>query len=386
MNAPAANPASPAAPLRRTLLSREGKYWLGAFACLWVTGWTKGINLILLLAYLMLALWCLNWIIARRSLRGLRARRIPIEPLFAGAESNWHVEVETPPRKSATGWELRDSGPDHAVQWFVPQFPGGESARLRSRVRLPRRGAYDCDPLRATSSYPFGLVRQDVSFGDGEPVTVYPAIGAIDLNRLRRWLAHSARPDERSRRNRRRLTHEMEFHGLRTFQPGDSPRWIHWRTSARKGELMVREFDQGTHHDLLLILELVDDQPDTVDPAISLAATIVWQWARDTGDRIVLAVAGGDLSVIDSRVHGSSGAAMMSALAAARADARPDLTRLAVELENGGALAGAALLVTNRRDRWSAEFLERRLDRPVARLHPADQPEFYDPPKSAMAT
>ena len=247
-------------PVRHIRLPIEGICWLVAIAGLWVTGWIKGINLILLLAYLLLALWILNWLAARRSLRGLAAKRISLGPIFARTPSPWHVEVTDQGRQPLSGWELIDDGSAHSARWFVVSLGPGQSVRLRDDLNFAHRGTHECKPLRAVCSYPFGLVRQEVRFDDEERVLVYPAVGNINLSRLRRWLMQASRPDERHRRNRRRITQEVEFHGLRSFRPGDSPRWIHWRTSARRGELMVREFDQGTHYDLLLILEAFESQ------------------------------------------------------------------------------------------------------------------------------
>src|SRR5581483_7364175 len=103
--------------------------------------------------------------------------------------------------------------------------------RLSREVVLPDRGDYPCRPLRVVSSFPFGLVRHEVEFDAGDRLTVLPRLGTLSAGRLRRWLVHAARPDERTRRTRRRLAQEAEFHGLRQFRSGDSPRMIHWRTS-----------------------------------------------------------------------------------------------------------------------------------------------------------
>src|SRR6478752_4681123 len=92
--APDPPPAAPGPPpavelKRRTSLPREGRYWLLASAGLWVVGWLKGINLILLLAYLLLLLLGLNWLAARRALHGVRARRVVRGPVFAGTPFLW---------------------------------------------------------------------------------------------------------------------------------------------------------------------------------------------------------------------------------------------------------------------------------------------------------
>jgi uncharacterized protein (DUF58 family) len=86
------------------------------------------------------------------------------------------------------------------------------------------------------------------------------------------------------RRGWRHEAAQADFHGLRPFRPGDSPRWIHWRTSARRGELMVREFEDVPGDDIVLVLAPGVD----LEPAIAAAATIVWEWCRRRGDRLVL--------------------------------------------------------------------------------------------------
>src|SRR5690349_469719 len=138
--APVPDPPPAGELKRRTSLPREGRYWLLASAGLWVVGWVKGINLILLLAYLLLLLWGLNWLAARRALHGVRARRVVRGPVFAGTPFLWEVEASAEGRRALTGWELVDAGPDHALSWFVLNLRPGEQVRLRREVTLPRRG------------------------------------------------------------------------------------------------------------------------------------------------------------------------------------------------------------------------------------------------------
>src|SRR5205085_9553237 len=137
---------------------------------------------------------------------------------------------------------------------------------------------------------------------------------------------------------------EVEFHGLRTFRPGDSPRWIHWRTSARRGELMVREFDQGSHYDLLLIVEAYEPEggKSHLEAAVSLAASIAWQWARDGGDRVVLAIAGRESTVLATRDGRDPVSGVLACLADAHGSARPDLHALAAKLDHVALPAGPA--------------------------------------------
>jgi uncharacterized protein (DUF58 family) len=389
---PIASPAAPAewellpahdGATRRTFLPREGQYWLLAFVGLWLVGWIKGINLILLLAYLLFFLWALNWFMARRSLQGLRAGRRWGEAVFAGTPASWQAAVANVGRRPQNGWLLVDEGPGHTVRWFIGRLGPNERARLRRDVILPRRGRYDCPPLRAVSSFPFGLVRQEVTFGDGGAVTVLPQLGTLHVGRLRRWLAQTARPDERARRTRRRLAHEVEFQGLRAFHPGDSPRWIHWRTSARRGELMVREFDQGTHHDLVILLEpYAETEPSpALEAAIGLAATICWTWTHGSDDRVVLAIAGEEAEVVAGFGGPGQEFMLLEALAGVKGTLRPNPAALQKKLLDVPLPLGPALLVSSRSESGFADELSRRLDRPVAWLDGSAPPSFYQPPQ-----
>jgi uncharacterized protein (DUF58 family) len=378
-----------ARPIRqRTTLPREGCLWLLATLVLWLTGWVKGINLILLLAYLLLLLWGLNCWAARRSLRGVSARRNLRGPVFAGTPVVWEVEAADEGKRALTGWELVDEGPGHALRWFVLNLAPGERLRLRRELVLPRRGHYDCRPLKAVSSYPFGLVRQEAELAGADRLTVLPRLGTLHGGRLRRWLAHTGRPDERARRTRRRLGLEVEFHGLRAFRPGDSPRWIHWRTTARSGELMVREFDHGTHHDLLLFVEpfAPGGGPEgPLEAAVSLAATVCWAWTHEAGDRVVLAVAGSEPVVADGRGVPGQALELLDRLAGVEGTPTPDMAALVRGLHAVALPSGPALLVSTRRgDGRTAEDLSRRLERPVAYIDATAPPSFYHPPDAAV--
>jgi uncharacterized protein (DUF58 family) len=307
---------------------------------------------------------------------------------MAGTKFVWEAEVADTGRKAIFGWELLDEGPDHLLRWFVVNLNPGQSVRLRREVTLPRRGCYDCRPLRAVSSFPFGLVQREIEFGAADELMVLPRLGTLNAGRLRRWLQHTARPDERARRTRRRLGLEVEFQGLRAFRPGDSPRWIHWRTSARSGELMVREFDHGTHHDLHLIVEPFlppgSDGSDALEAAISLAATICWSWAHDAGDRVVLAVVGSQARVADGQGAPSQALELLRVLASVSGTGACDTNPLVPKLHTVALPAGPAVLVSSRaNDSRTAEELSRLLERPVAYVDATVPPTFYHAPDDA---
>ena len=112
----------------------------------------------------------------------------------------------------------------------------------------------------------------------------------------RRWLLIQRQATENRRGQRHdRSAQQMEYHGLRDYRSGDSPRWIHWRTSARRGKLMVKEFEQQNEQDLAILVDpwlprtkATPEQREAVEQAIPFAATVCLETCRHQGRRLLL--------------------------------------------------------------------------------------------------
>jgi uncharacterized protein (DUF58 family) len=152
---------------------------------------------------------------------------------------------------------------------------------------------------------------------------------------------------------------------------------------------MVREFDQGSHYDLLLIVEAFEPArgPSHLESALSLASTIVWEWARDGGDRVVLAVAARESIIVATRDGRDPVGGVLTCLADVRGAAQPDLEELASKLDRIALPAGPALLVSSHGEAGrNVAHLSARLGRPIAFLDAANPPDFYVPPSMVEAT
>jgi uncharacterized protein (DUF58 family) len=367
----------------RWLLPREGQLWLLAAGGLIFTGWYKGIGLILLVGCMMLALLVLNALIARRSLRGVRGSRRLDGPVFAGAPVGRVVEVTAAGRRTRVGCRVTEVGRDHAAEWFVPRLPPGEAVHLRQELRLPRRGRYPCGPLVARCRYPFGLVERSAVLAPAEELVVLPALGRLHGDRFRRWLEQATHTDGRNRRLQRvGPTHTADISGLRPFRTGDSPRWIHWRTSARRNELIVREFADANVRHLLVVLDpwAGPGGPAALESAVSLAATLGWDWARQPGDRLDLVVAGAAPARFDHITDRDRALPALAALAIL--EAAPALDLPLVRRCLGGTEEPFVLLLSRRPDSPLPDLLARRYRRPVVTLDGATATEFYEPPQS----
>ncbi len=175
---------------------------------------------------------------------------------------------------------------------FFARVAGRDRLRMRWQDRTPKRGKYAFTELELGTRSPFGLVEHSVSISLPGQIVVFPQIGHL----TRRWHQMQRQATENRRGQRHdRSAQQVEYHGLRDYRSGDSPRWIDWRTSARRGELMVKEFEQQNEQDLAILIDpwlprtkTAPEQREAVELAISFAATLCVETCRQQGRRIVL--------------------------------------------------------------------------------------------------
>jgi uncharacterized protein (DUF58 family) len=376
-------PSTAARPIKRTFrLTWPGRFWFAAAAGVLALGLLKNINLLALLGYFLLVVGTLNVILAGWALRSLKVRRRHLDPVFAGRLCPLEVTV-APGRRVARGVRLEERGRDHELKWYATWLGGRSEQTFRGDVLLPNRGRYVRGELRAVSGYPFGLAEREVVLAQPEEMFVLPRLGSLRRGGLRR---HLRGPVTQGNRLQRRPPHpaaQGEVHGLRAFRTGDSPRTIHWKTSARRGELMVREFEDAPGDSLLLVLDPflpgMPDAEDRFEDAVSFAATLAREWCRGGAERLVLAVAASEPLLLD----GIAGPAFVQRALEHLAEAVPQGNSRAL-LGRLAALANppAGTIVVAVGAGSMAGPLGRLLRRPVTIIDITDQAslDFYDPP------
>lgn len=365
---------------------RDGRWWLLVAAVLWATGIAKGINLIALLGSILLATWLLNAVAARRRLRGLHARRWIEDPVFAGISACVTIEVGRPRGHLREGIAVRDHGDNHEIVQALPERASLQRWRTEHLVTVPRRGVYHWQPLELVSAYPFGLVSAKASFGRGEKVIALPRLGRIHLARFRRLVRQASGIDDvSSERPTPEAGHHGEFYGVREFREGDSPRWIHWRTSARQGQLMVREFEEEPCAHFIIILDAWQSKPDEREPefeaAISLTATLCWELSRRAGSRVALGIAGEQATLRWGSAVREPAHEILEALAVEQGSPQPDRSGLLNTLLATRLPRGPIVLISTQTSPFGAKL--RQLRRSVLEIDLANSLDFYERPADA---
>lgn len=165
-------------------------------------------------------------------------------------------------------------------------LPGHRSKRVviipprRSRnwivnTPLRRRGLFDWGPLRITASDPFGIFRRTRLIGGQQQILVYPPV--VELPHFQAPPANL--PGEgRFRRRTHYVTPNAS--GVREYAPGDAFNRIHWKSTARTGEMMVKTFELDPASDIWVILDLErrvnvgHDDESTEEYGVRVAASV----------------------------------------------------------------------------------------------------------------
>lgn len=293
---------------RKITLTGEGLIYLFVPAIVLTGAILREINLLVLLGGFLVWPLLFSYSTASGATRRIRFHRRLPAGVSAGDTFTVDLTIENQRRwGTSRAFALVDSiWREDRRRWnlflrpsvLVSQIRPQDRTTVSYRGKLTRRGRYRFGPLRAVTEYPLGFIRASVTSDQLDTFIVGPKLGRLTESWAK--LHRDELFGNRSTR-RRSATVEGDFFGLRDWQSGDSRRWIHWRTTARRGTLAVRQFEQPQHQDLAILLNLW--QPRQADAAaieyaelaVSFVATIVSDLCGRTSSHILLGVAGTDI-------------------------------------------------------------------------------------------
>ncbi|MGW8745794.1 DUF58 domain-containing protein [Streptomyces sp. NPDC055794] len=226
-----------------TGLTTRGRSFLAAgvaaAACAYVLGQSDLLRVGLLLSVLPLV--CAT-VLYRTRYRVAGSRRLSPERVPAGSEARVHLRVDNVSRMPTGLLMLQDRVP--YVLGPRPRFvldrvePGGRR-EVSYRVRSDLRGRYPLGPLQLRLTDPFGLCELTRSFSTYDTLTVIPRVEALPPVRL----SGEAKGYGEGRQRTLALAGDDDVIP-RGYRHGDDLRRVHWRSTARYGELMVRREEQ----------------------------------------------------------------------------------------------------------------------------------------------
>jgi uncharacterized protein (DUF58 family) len=167
----------------------------------------------------------------------------------------------------------------------VPRLRSGAAHEEIFAVPTHHRAVIPIGPVRSVRADPLGLLRRELTWTEPEELFVHPRTLPLSgaSTGLLRDLEGRITPDLSDS--------DVSFHALRDYVAGDDRRHIHWKSTARTGQLMVRQFEQTRRSRLAIILSTRAEDyadPDEFELAVSVCGSLGLQAIREDGGLAVL--------------------------------------------------------------------------------------------------
>jgi len=225
-------------PPRRLSFTREGRLIVIMSVGVGFAAINTGNNLLYLLLGWLLSFIIASGILSEMTLKRLNVERRPPPRVFAGEPFLMEVVIQNAKENRASfSIEVEDlvgTTPIDKRCYFL-KIPAAKSQRTSYRHTFARRGAYTLTGYRLATKFPFALFRKSRDVDAPLEIVVYPA--RVNVPRP------VPKTTSRGETTANRLGRRGEFFGLREGREGDDRRDVHWRSSARTGRLLVREYE-----------------------------------------------------------------------------------------------------------------------------------------------
>jgi uncharacterized protein (DUF58 family) len=260
---------------RRSIrLTPEGTRFLLFVAAVGIAAVNTGNNLFYLLLSMMLSLIVVSGLLSELSLRRLACRRRLPEYVFANEPVQLSLTVMNHktccPSFSLRLFGMMDEGTIDR-EYSIPYLAPRTSRRVVHTFRAARRGLHRLEDIRVATCFPFGFFRKTLSYPDAAAILVCPALVPLPLPMLQE-LGAMGQDHAFGRRGP-----GTALYNLREYRPGDDSRAIHWMTTARTSQLMLKETEADDQRIVTILLSPfaeADDEP-AFERAVSIAASLI---------------------------------------------------------------------------------------------------------------
>ena len=168
-------------------------------------------------------------------------------------------------------------GPGRAV-FVVPTLTPGAVHERGFVLPTQRRGIVTVGPVLAVQRDPVGLLQHERSLSTPQHIHIHPRTVRLGT------VLHGVLRDIEGAVTQDLSSSDVAFHALREYVPGDDRRNVHWRTTARTGRLMVRQFEETRRSSLLVLLSTRHDDyagEEDFETAVSIACSLAMDAIQD---------------------------------------------------------------------------------------------------------
>ena len=312
----------------------------GSSAAFFVAGWLFAIVELTILGVAVLVLCAGAWaFVSMRPVQVRTQRNLHPPRVHAGTSSRVDLEVRNTGSRSTPVLTVRDPF-DRGWRWarfLVPPLAPKSGSRAAYRLPTEERGIFDIGPLEVSLSDPFGLATATFTSVGVTQLTVYPRIDAISP--LPTAQGHD--PHSSAHHPRALLGHGEDFYALRPYEVGDDLRRVHWASTARLDDLMIRqdEMPWQTRSTILLDVRSRVHTAASLEIAVSAAASIHAASHRMYSLVRLLSTDGTDSGFGTGHTHAEAILEHLATLEASREDHFAGVAANLRKAGNGGSLA-----------------------------------------------
>ena len=254
-----ATPASTQKRVRSIRLTTRGIIFLIAGGVFAIVAYVRGNSLLMIVACLLVSLTVIAVLLARfRSMRLAMVRSFSPSPVSATTPTTVVLDTSNLARISSAPlywndtlpWRPLATDPVHLRPLSSQAKVAGSRARLSYTLTPPRRGIFRIGPLAIAYSDPFGLAVGFMTVGAKDELVVTPHVTELPQSGV--WLEA---PDGAARLVQASGVGNSDDLMTREYRRGDALRRVHWRASARHGELMVRQEEQRAYPEATIVID-----------------------------------------------------------------------------------------------------------------------------------
>lgn len=242
----------------------------------WIEAWFVAVIAALLLA------------VALPFLMGSRAYRTSLEVSRANVVAGGEVQLAVAVQNSASRPQLPAvielPVGDALRELTVPLLGPHQEVSLPVALPAERRGVITVGPLTVARQDPLGLLRREMTWREVHRVHVHPRTVLLPPN------SAGLVRDLEGQSSRRLTDSDLSFHAVREYVPGDALRHVHWKSTAKTGTLMVRQYEESQTARLAVLLDARREEyasDDEFELGVSIAASISVQAVREGRERFV---------------------------------------------------------------------------------------------------
>jgi len=333
------------------ILTARGRSLVGIGLACALVGWMIGWSAAVAVGALLVLVPVFGAISVRRSRFVLASSRTVLPTQFpVGTEAEVVLTIENGSRLASGVLLLQDKVPvelSEANRVLLDRIPPNAQRSERYQILGRQRGRARIGPLTVTVTDPFGTAAITRQFTETNPVLVTPLI--VPLGEAGASLAPGGRGETLFRSLAARGDDDVL---PREHRAGDDMRRIHWRATARYGDLMVRREEQAWHSSMVVILDnrasahAGTGAASTFEWAVSAAASVAMHYVH-LGWRVTVVTSTGSLLADTHAAGGDDADSLLHAFSDIRTTGEGMAPTLSVNLEGVSAVVAVLGRVTD---------------------------------------